>query len=713
MEKKETKGRHVKVPDMIKVFALIIGKIIAYDLTLFFFTLVLDIFFRDIKTTGTFNIPSKGPVVFVIAPHANQFVDPVIVMSKVKEYSGRRVSFLIAAKSFRRKFIGLGARVTGAIPVERAQDLLKSAKGEIFIEDLKDGTVVQGRNTKFTKQCMEKGLIGLPKSLGNAVIAKIESDTKLYLKKPFQINLEQPSENDEEAISMLHGGTKFKTAPHVDNHAVFNNVFDHLIKGGALGIFPEGGSHDRPSLLPFKPGVAIMALGAAAKAEEPDLNIQIVPVGLNYFHPHRFRSRAVVEFGKPILVTKEDGDRYDKDPRGEVAKLLDTITLALKDVTVTCDDFDTLLALQAARRLYTSANRDNLPLPLVVDMNRRLVQAYKKHENEPKVIEMKRRVALYNKNLRAKGLHDHQVDSLTRLKKKYTFGLFLSRLTKMILFFGLSLPGFLLFCPVFICSTVEARRRQKEALAGSVVKIKAKDVLGTWKILVALGLAPLLYTIYSIVGTYLILKWHLVDLRPAFIFVLIYGWSILTTYASLRVGEIGVDYYKSLKPLLYSALSSSQDIHQLEELKEERKGLQKMVTDFYNTFEPDIYQEFSTAYKEYREDYAHGEKQRERFGSVNPYSDMIRTINLNQDNLKELPIFSIPGVNDILITQDNDLVNYMTLQASGISTNTTTTTLKPQSSDENNPLPLSLEQKKLRLRNSILNKRNQTKSGLD
>ena len=33
-----------------------------------------------------------------------------------------------------------------------------------------------------------------------------------------------------------------------------------LVKGGTVGIFPEGGSHDRTSMLPFKPGIAVMAL---------------------------------------------------------------------------------------------------------------------------------------------------------------------------------------------------------------------------------------------------------------------------------------------------------------------------------------------------------------------------------------------------------------------------------------------------------------------
>ena len=34
--------------------------------------------------------------------------------------------------------------------------------------------------------------------------------------------------------------------------AVYAAVTEHLARGNAFGIFPEGGSHDRPDLLPLK-----------------------------------------------------------------------------------------------------------------------------------------------------------------------------------------------------------------------------------------------------------------------------------------------------------------------------------------------------------------------------------------------------------------------------------------------------------------------------
>jgi glycerol-3-phosphate O-acyltransferase/dihydroxyacetone phosphate acyltransferase len=73
---------------------------------------------------------------------------------------------------------------------------------------------------------------------------------------------------------------------------VYNKVLNKLEKGGCIGIFPEGGSHDRTELLPLKVGVALIAYTAF---EKRGMNIPIVPVGLNYFQAHRFRGKAIVE----------------------------------------------------------------------------------------------------------------------------------------------------------------------------------------------------------------------------------------------------------------------------------------------------------------------------------------------------------------------------------------------------------------------------------
>lgn len=69
-----------------------------------------------------------------------------------------------------------------------------------------------------------------------------------------------------------------------------------------IGIFPEGGSSDRTDLLPLKAGVCIMAMEAMVKYNKP---VNIVCVGINYFKPHKFRSRVIMDIGVPYKIPME------------------------------------------------------------------------------------------------------------------------------------------------------------------------------------------------------------------------------------------------------------------------------------------------------------------------------------------------------------------------------------------------------------------------
>jgi glycerol-3-phosphate O-acyltransferase/dihydroxyacetone phosphate acyltransferase len=79
---------------------------IVYDCALFFLRVIANIFFREIRPRGAWNIPKDGPVIFVAAPHHNQFLDPILLASEIWRETHRRVSFLIAAKSMKQRIVG-------------------------------------------------------------------------------------------------------------------------------------------------------------------------------------------------------------------------------------------------------------------------------------------------------------------------------------------------------------------------------------------------------------------------------------------------------------------------------------------------------------------------------------------------------------------------------------------------------------------------------
>jgi len=120
---------------------------------------------------------------------------------------------------------------------------------------------------------------------------------------------------------------------------MYGRVYDHLSKGGCIGIFPEGGSNDNPKILPLKAGISIMALGAAQKFKCP---MNIVCCGLNYYKPWKFRSSVVLEFSKPIKITEKDVALFENKKRLAITSLLNKILKIFDKVLVQAQTIDEL-----------------------------------------------------------------------------------------------------------------------------------------------------------------------------------------------------------------------------------------------------------------------------------------------------------------------------------------------------------------------------------
>jgi glycerol-3-phosphate O-acyltransferase/dihydroxyacetone phosphate acyltransferase len=85
-----------------------------------------------------------------------------------------------------------------------------------------------------------------------------------------------------------------------------------------------------------------MALGTVAS--KPDCNLKIIPVGMNYFHAHKFRSRAVIEFGTAIEVSPELAQKFAGPGRRDaIGEMIENVRQGLISVTVTTPDYDTLM----------------------------------------------------------------------------------------------------------------------------------------------------------------------------------------------------------------------------------------------------------------------------------------------------------------------------------------------------------------------------------
>jgi glycerol-3-phosphate O-acyltransferase/dihydroxyacetone phosphate acyltransferase len=83
-----------------------------------------------------------------------------------------------------------------------------------------------------------------------------------------------------------------------------------------------------------------------------------------------------------------------------------------------------------------------------------------------------------------------------------------------------------------------------EALAASVVKIHGRDVIASWKVLISLGVASMLYSFYALVATILVFKakapWKWRLLTPPLTIAALPAIG----YAALKFGEAGMDVLK-------------------------------------------------------------------------------------------------------------------------------------------------------------------------
>jgi glycerol-3-phosphate O-acyltransferase/dihydroxyacetone phosphate acyltransferase len=209
------------------------------------------------------------------------------------------------------------------------------------------------------------------------------------------------------------------------------------------------------------------------------------------------------------------------------------------------------------------------------------------------------------------GIRDHQVEWGNAAKRPWWLILatLIYRLGELLVLGIGTLPGLAMFWPVFVTTKVISVRKSREALAASTVKLQGRDVITTWKLLVAMAFAPALYIYYTIIvsiwlvynrrgGYYtsqvpwwMVARTYVPDLVPVWLFtVLFFILCVGVTFAALRIGEIGMDVVKSLPPLFVALNPRSSS--QLAKLRETRQALSVKVTDLINTLGPEVFPDF-------------------------------------------------------------------------------------------------------------------------
>jgi 1-acyl-sn-glycerol-3-phosphate acyltransferase len=202
----------------------------------------------------------------------------------------------------------------------------------------------------------------------------------------------------------------------LDNQSAFEALYQLLERGDAMGIFPEGISHNGVQLAELKTGAARIALEMMSRGVE----VQLIPCGLTYMRRDRFRSSVLIQFGEPLSInalTMSSEDLQD-DSHGRVLTpraLTDEMEMSLRALTINAESWEELALLDAVRRLYQPPR---IKLEERAELARRFNEHYPALRDLPEVNELSDEVLRYREDLYTLGLRDRDISgslSATRL----------------------------------------------------------------------------------------------------------------------------------------------------------------------------------------------------------------------------------------------------------------------------------------------------------
>jgi glycerol-3-phosphate O-acyltransferase/dihydroxyacetone phosphate acyltransferase len=262
--------------------------------------------------------------------------------------------------------------------------------------------------------------------------------------------------------------------------------------------------------------------------------------------------------------------------------LLQQIYIALRSVTVNVADYETLQVIQAARRLYQPSGM-SMSMSQKLEITRRFAEGYTHYKELPRVQLLVQKVLNYNRLLRAFYMGDHQV-AKTQISPLKAVWLLLFRLGQLAFLGVCTLPGLVLNAPIILVSAYMSKRKALEALRGSSVKISGRDVISTWKILIASIVVPVVYLTYA--GVYCL--W--ISSHPS---LSVFLWILCIYLPVLSLSTVGfyeraTDLYKSLAPLWTAIVHR----HHSQQLRVMRWELQNEIIGLVNDLAPQIFPNF-------------------------------------------------------------------------------------------------------------------------
>ena len=334
----------------------------------------------------------------------------------------------------------------------------------------------------------------------------------------------------------------------LNNEDAFEALYRVLEAGGAMGIFPEGISHNNTQLAELKTGAARIALALRTRGSD----VKLIPCGLTYLTRDRFRSSVLIQFGKALSL--EDLSTQDDSPRA----ITNQMDLHLRSLTINAGTWEDLSLLDTVRRLYQPSK---ISIEERVELARRFNTYYPDIKDKPDIKALVTSVKDYQDELYLLGLQDREISGNLRASL-FIFKLF-RHLSIMFIWLPLALVGSPIHFPIaFLLGK------------GSRIMAPRKDVVATTKFIAGFLLLNMLYLTLGFGAWSAGYGW-----RSTLVPILF----ALSGFGCLKLAERGRSVWRTIWIWTHCLAAKST----IKELREKRRQLKTQVLQAVNQNMPE------------------------------------------------------------------------------------------------------------------------------
>ncbi|TFK44424.1 hypothetical protein BDQ12DRAFT_672975 [Crucibulum laeve] len=252
-----------------------------------------------------------------------------------------------------------------------------------------------------------------------------------------------------------------------DNSGAMLKLMEALEMGDAICLFPEGMSRYHPTIAPLKTGVARLVSDVLSRnRDDPDFEISVLTCSVTYMHRQHFRSDVLVTFHEPMTFTpKNNPEMLAPVDFNNIRSLTAQMQEKISSGTLDSPSWSLIRTSKLAARMYAPLGTQ-MTLGDHVRLTRTFLEAFKaaqdihkEHKGETteetaeidaaseQILQLRDDLKIYQDKLAHWGIKDDRIRF--PLPRHTILSRMFIRLTWFLCLFVISIPGLLLWLPIF------------------------------------------------------------------------------------------------------------------------------------------------------------------------------------------------------------------------------------------------------------------------